>query len=270
MSDRVEPSGDCADSQSFLQANNVRTAWIGGLELASLTLTETADLMIESALQGRKRDKPFYMTSANGEVVARLKLNPGMRRLFVSADLVSPDGQPMVAISRFLCKSPLPERVATTDLFDYVAERAAQRGLRFYLLGGDPEVNEKATKAAKRKFPNLDILGNHHGYFGPNEETAIVEQIARLSPDILWIGMGVPREQEFVLRRIDQLSGVGVIKTTGGLFDFIAERVKRAPDWMQRAGLEWAWRLAQEPSRLFVRYAITNPVALYAMLTDSR
>ena len=254
---------------SFTAEHGIESAIVGGIPVACLTVEETADLMIAAVAQARARSRPFYMTSANGEVIARRMFNKKAVRLFDAADLISADGQPMVVASRFLCKKALPERVATTDLFDFVAERAERLNVSFYLLGGNAEVNRDAVKAVRIKFPNLRIVGASHGYLDPIRAERIVDEIARLAPDILWIGMGVPREQAFVLRWIDRLASVGVIKTSGGLFDFVAQRVPRAPAWLQAAGFEWAWRLSREPKRLFWRYAITNPVAIYAMITKS-
>lgn len=254
---------------SFISDYGVEHAIVGGLPIACLTLAQTADLMIAAVEHARTGLRPFYMTSANGEVIARRMLDKNTAQLFERADLISADGQPMVVASRFFCKKALPERVATTDLFDFVAERAQRLDLSFYLLGGDADVNYAAAEAVRKKYPNLRILGSSHGYLDPLRTEALIDEIARSAPDILWIGMGVPREQAFVLRWIDRLGAVGVIKTSGGLFDFVSRRVPRAPAWMQAAGFEWAWRLSREPKRLFWRYAITNPLAIYAMVTRS-
>jgi exopolysaccharide biosynthesis WecB/TagA/CpsF family protein len=254
---------------TFADDHGVDTAIVGGLTIACLNLQQTADLMIAAVEQARARSRPYYMTSANGEVIARRLLDNTTAELFEGADLVSADGQPMVVASRFFCKKRLPERVATTDLFDLVAKRAERHGVSFYFLGGDADVNYAAVEAVRNKYPKLRILGASHGFLDPIRTERVIDEISRLAPDILWIGMGVPREQAFALRWIDRLATVGVIKTTGGLFDFVAQRVPRAPGWMQASSLEWAWRLSREPKRLFWRYAITNPLAIYAMITRS-
>jgi N-acetylglucosaminyldiphosphoundecaprenol N-acetyl-beta-D-mannosaminyltransferase len=163
----------------------------------------------------------------------------------------------------------LPERVATTDLFHDVASLAVARRASFYMLGGSPGALRKAVATVRRLYPGLDLVGCRHGYFRPEEEDAIVADINAGAPDILWIAMGAPLEQRFAVRNRDRLTGVGVIKTSGGLFDFLSGERSRAPAWMQRLGLEWLYRMLIEPRRLFLRYAVTNPHAAYLLLTRS-
>jgi exopolysaccharide biosynthesis WecB/TagA/CpsF family protein len=113
-------------------------------------------------------------------------------------------------------------------------------------------------------------VGHRHGYFSRDQEPAIVRSINLARPDILWIGMGAPAEQQFVIRNRQHLRGVGIIKTAGGLFDFLSGRARRAPPWMQTAGLEWAFRTMLEPRRLAGRYMMTNPHALFLLLTQTQ
>lgn len=122
----------------------------------------------------------------------------------------------------------------------------------------------------RRLYPGLALAGSRHGFFGPHEEEAVLDAIEAARPDILWISMGVPREQRFALRARARLRGVGLIKTSGGLFDFLSGERSREPGWVQRAWLEWLYRLALEPRRLFRRYALTNPHALVLLATRSR
>ena len=122
----------------------------------------------------------------------------------------------------------------------------------------------------KRQYPNLVMAGYRNGYIQPEEEDLAINAINEVAPDILWIGMGVPREQAFVLRNKARLINVGVIKTSGGLFNFLSGKNKRAPQWMQDWGLEWAFRIRQEPKRLFWRYLTTNPHAVWLLLTQTR
>jgi len=160
---------------------------------------------------------------------------------------------------------PLPERVATTDLFHDVAREAQKSGLRFYLLGASNEVIAKAVANVKNAYPELTIAGFRNGYFGPGDEELVIDEINAAGADILWVGMGAPRELVFSLRCRARLN-VGVIKTSGGLFDFLSGKNRRAPYWMQAAGLEWLYRLGLEPGRLFWRYATTNVHTAYLLL----
>src|SRR5690606_24880736 len=100
-----------------------------------------------------------------------------------------------------------------------------------------------------------------NGYFKRDDEDAVVAEINAARPDIMWLGLGVPLEQQFVARNLDRLTGVGLVKTSGGLFDFISGKNKRAPGWMQACGLEWLYRMWLEPRRLAMRYLTTNPQA---------
>jgi len=173
---------------------------------------------------------------------------------------------PLVYFSRLKHESPLPERVATTDFFHDAARVAEIHGMSFYLLGGEGAENARAARAVRRHYPGLRIAGARHGYFDPAEEGDIVAEIRDSGADVLWVGLGVPREQAFMVRNRSRLEGLTWIKSCGGLFNFLSGTRRRAPVWMQRAGLEWSFRLAQEPRRLAVRYALTNVHALYRML----
>jgi N-acetylglucosaminyldiphosphoundecaprenol N-acetyl-beta-D-mannosaminyltransferase len=239
---------------------------LGGLPIAVLDREETAKLIVAAALE--RREKPLILSSANGEVISRCHRDPELARLFAGADLLNADGQALVFASR-LVGQPLPERVATTDLFHDVARHAVRTGATFYLFGATEAVNAEAFRRAQARHPGLRIAGRSHGYLEGEELADKIDEIRAIAPDILWVALGVPREQEFCETWAAQLDTVGAIKTSGGLFDFLAGARRRAPDWVQRIGLEWAFRIAQEPRRLWWRYAVTNPHAAYLLLTRS-
>jgi len=243
---------------------------LGGLRLAVLDLEQTASFMIDMVFPQRQIARPLYLTSANGEVLARCSTEPMTDRLFRAADLINADGQPLVTVSRFKSKTPLPERVATTDLFHVVARKAQAAGLSFYLLGADEAENANAVAKVRETYPELKIVGRSHGYLRGDALRAKVDEINALAPDYLWVALGVPYEQAFVEEFAPHLFNVGVIKTSGGLFNFLSGARARAPRWMQQAGLEWAWRIWLEPRRLFWRYLSTNPRALYLLFNNSR
>lgn len=246
----------------------VATVTMGGFQVAALDRQAAARTMIEAART--RRGRPLYFTSINGEVIARANMDPSVATLFSSADQILADGQPLVLASRWLCRTRLPERVATTDLFHDVARLAQESGSTFYMLGADEAENRRAVAAAQAAYPRLKIVGRSHGYLSGAALEAKLAEIDRLAPDILWLGLGVPLEQKFVRDFADRLPGVGVIKTSGGLFNFLSGKNRRAPDWMQRSGFEWLWRTLLEPKRLFWRYLTTNPRALYAILRYSK
>jgi exopolysaccharide biosynthesis WecB/TagA/CpsF family protein len=238
------------------------------LRLAVLDIEQTANFMIDMVFPKRRVGRPLYLTSANGEVLSRCSTEPMTDRLFRAADLINADGQPLVTVSRLNSPMPLPERVATTDLFHVVARKAEAMGLTFYMFGADEDENAAAVANVRRMYPNLQIIGHCHGYLRGDELRAKVDEINGLAPDYLWVALGVPYEQAFVAEFTPRLSNVGVIKTAGGLFNFLSGSRPRAPQWMQDLGLEWAWRIWLEPRRLFWRYLTTNPRALYLLLSN--
>lgn len=244
---------------------------IGGLPIAVIDRARSARLMIDLATARRNSQKPpLTFTSANGQVLSMCAHHPEIRQLFVDADLIHADGMPMVLASRLLSRKPLPERVATTDMFHDVAVLAQASGTTFYLLGGTSAVIEQAVRRVRALYPALNIVGYRDGYFSREQEPEIIDRINRAQPDVLWLGMGAPAEQEFAMRNRDRLRRVGIVKTAGGLFDFLSGRVRRAPKWMQTAGLEWAFRTLLEPRRLAGRYVMTNPHALFLLATRTR
>jgi N-acetylglucosaminyldiphosphoundecaprenol N-acetyl-beta-D-mannosaminyltransferase len=243
---------------------------LGGLRIAVLDLEQTADFMISLVFPQRRIGRPLYLTSANGEVLSRCSTEPMTDRLFRAADLINADGQPLVTVSQLKSRTPLPERVATTDLFHVVARKAEAADLSFYMFGAEEDQNAAAVANVRKAYPNLRIVGRCHGYLKGDELRAKVDEINQLAPDYLWVALGVPYEQAFVAEYTSRMPNVGVIKTSGGLFNFLSGSNPRAPRWMQDVGLEWAWRIWLEPRRLFWRYLTTNPRALYLLLNRSR
>lgn len=252
-------------SPPFPEVARVR---LGGVPVAVLDRAQTADLIVAAALSRRGQGRALVFSSANGEVISRYRRDPDFARLLARSDLISADGQPLVMASRF-CRLRLPERVATTDLFHDVAERAARAGATFYLFGATEAVNLEACRRVTRLHPGLRIVGRSHGYLAGAALERRVDEIGALAPDILWVALGVPREQIFCAAWAERLANVGLVKTSGGLFDFLAGATRRAPAWLQAIGCEWAFRIAQEPRRLWWRYAVTNPHAAYLLATRS-
>jgi N-acetylglucosaminyldiphosphoundecaprenol N-acetyl-beta-D-mannosaminyltransferase len=247
----------------------VPVATIGGLPIAVIDRARSATLMVDTALSRRDTaQRPLVFTSANGQVLSMCARDARIRDLFLDADLIHADGMPMVFVSRLLNTTPLPERVATTDLFHDIATVAQQRGASVYLLGAAKAVVDKAVRRTRELYPALKIAGYGSGYLRREGDVErIIADINQARPDILWLGLGAPAEQLFAARNRGRLRGVGLIKTSGGLFDFVSGKNTRAPAWMQRNGLEWAYRIYLEPRRLAGRYLMTNPHALFLLLT---
>lgn len=263
----IEASGTgCEDAEKAPRKIN-----IGGVSVTSLSRKQWGNLLLKAC--GRSKggnSRPHLYTSANGNVLSLQARNRKFAYLMKNFDHVDADGMSLVFASRVLSAEPIPERCATTDFFHDMAEIAIRHDLGFFLLGGSEEINRMAFARVRKLYPQLRIVGRRNGYFMPDEERQVVEEINRAAPDILWVGMGVPQEHEFVIRYRDQLTNVSAIKTCGGLFDFLSGKNSRAPQWMQDAGFEWLYRLALEPRRLFVRYFVTNIHAIWLMLMTGR
>lgn len=243
---------------------------IGGVRTACLSRAGLAILMVSDCLEARAtKCAPKLVFSVNGNSIARTAIDAPFRRAYETADLIHADGQPVVLASRLFTRTPIPERSATTDFFHDAAKAAAARGLGFYLLGGTEAVNAACAAEMQRLYPGIRIAGRRNGFFAPEDEPAICDEISASGADIVWVGVGIPLEQDFCARNKHRLNA-GWLVTCGGCFNFVTGDYARAPFWMQRAGLEWLFRVLREPRRLFWRYAVTNPRALYLMLTRSR
>lgn len=239
---------------------------VAGFEMPALTIDETARYMCERTVSRRaEHGPPDEHTSLNGQVVALAYRDPDLRAALQRADLISCDSQPIVFFSR-LGRVGLPERVATTDLIHAVAEKSQQRGLTFYLLGATEETNRLAYEELKRLYPGLCIRGRRNGYFLRQEEAAICNDINRLAPDFLWLGLGVPLEQHFITRNHHRLWSVGLVKTSGGCFKVLAGEVPRPSIFMQKLGFEWFGRICNDPRHVLWRYLWTTPYAIWLAL----
>jgi exopolysaccharide biosynthesis WecB/TagA/CpsF family protein len=240
---------------------------VGGLNTACLSRDRLARMMLQDCLdaRGQRDHHPKLVFASNGHAIALAAQDEAFRATFAQADIIHADGQAAVFASR-LTKTPIPERSATTDFIHDAAGLAAQHGLRFFLLGATEEANAQAARILEESYPGLKIVGRRHGYFSRDEEEDICDEINLTLPDVIWVGLSVPLEYEFAVRNKARLNA-GWLVTCGGCYNFITGAYKRAPGWMQKSGLEWLFRLVLEPKRLFWRYAVTNPLAIFLLLT---
>lgn len=257
--------------QSLSEPDSAAVQRIGGIKVSRVTRQGLADLMIDDVALARTGQlaEPKFITSANGAVIVLYHSSPSFREMIDEADLVDVDGMPLVITTRFKWSSPLPERVATTDFIEDACAAAAANGTRFYFLGAKPGVAEQAAKRLQTKYPGLDICGVRNGFFDESDIPAICADIRSKKTDVLWLGLGSPKQEEFAVKYRAMLSGVAWIRTCGGLFDHASGMVPRAPNWMQVCGLEWLYRTFHEPLRLGKRYIHTNPVAIWYLLTQT-
>jgi len=202
----------------------------------------------------------------NAAKLAESHRNPRMRAIIESCRLVSADGQAIVWASRAL-GTPLPERVAGVDLMHELMAAAAERGLSVYVLGAREEVLEAALGNLKQRYPGLRVAGSRNGYFGDGEVDEVVAGIRAAAPDMLFVAMSSPRKEYFLADNMNAL-GVPFAMGVGGAIDVAAGLTRRAPRWMQRAGLEWFFRFAQEPRRMWRRYLDQNLFILRALIRE--
>jgi len=208
--------------------------------------------------------RPHQHVVVNVDKIVKASRDPGLRRIINDCDLINADGMPVVWASRLLGK-PLKERVTGVDLFEALMARAAQKGWRVFLLGAREEVVSGVARLYPARYPGLTIAGYRNGYWSKAEEEEVVAQIGAARPDILFVAISSPTKEAF-LARYQAAMKVPFAMGVGGTFDVAVGHVKRAPVWMQKAGLEWFYRFLQEPRRMFRRYFIEDMafVALFA------
>jgi exopolysaccharide biosynthesis WecB/TagA/CpsF family protein len=240
----------------------------GGLRIACVGRAGLAHLMVRECLEARSLCglPPKLVFGVNGQAISLAARNPELRRHHELADHVHADGQPLVLAARLFATPRIPERSAVTDFFHDAAIAARAHGLRFFLLGATEENNAACARIMQTIYPGLIIAGRRHGYFTAADEADICADINEARADIVWVGLGIPLEQAFCVRNRHRIRA-GWLVGAGGCFNYVSGQYKRAPRWMQLTGLEWLYRLCREPRRLFWRYAVTNPHALFLLLT---
>lgn len=241
---------------------------IGGVPVSSLTCDQLASQLLHDKNEGG--DTPKLVFSMNGEGISAYNSNHEFRALVDQADLIHPDGMSVVWAGRLFAGGAFPERVATTDAFHNVARLAQREGLSFFFLGATEEVNKKAVANVQQAYPELKIAGRRNGYFTDTETQTVCDQINASGADVVWVALGRPKQEKWCAENKSKLSNVTWLKTCGGLFDFLSGSKPRAPEIMQALGLEWLFRLANDPRRLFKRYLTTNVHSIYCYLFKSR
>jgi N-acetylglucosaminyldiphosphoundecaprenol N-acetyl-beta-D-mannosaminyltransferase len=226
-----------------------------------LTMHETLDAI--DSRRATSATAPLQICFVNPDCVNIARRNPAYRHALNQADLVAPDGIGMRIAGKMLGKS-FRQNVNGTDLFPRLCERLATDGGRLYLLGGRPGVAEQVADWIGQHHPGVAIAGMHHGYFNHPDQDTIIENIRASRAEVLLVAMGAP-QQDLWIQAHAQQAGVKVAMGVGGLFDFYANRIPRAPQWLREIGLEWTFRLCQEPRRMWRRYLVGNVRFLIAI-----
>jgi N-acetylglucosaminyldiphosphoundecaprenol N-acetyl-beta-D-mannosaminyltransferase len=211
---------------------------------------------------------PHQVCVANVWTTVLMQSDPELLRINNSADLVVADGMPLAWVSR-LFGNPLPERISGSDLFHGFHEIAFSKGYKVFLLGSSPRTLEALSRNLSASYPNLNIVGTYappfREDFSQEDSRRMLEVVNSAQPDLLWVSLSAPKQEKWIgqnLSRLDVPVAIGV----GAVFDFASGIRRRAPLWMQKAGIEWLHRLCLEPSRLWKRYLIGNSLFIWHVL----
>lgn len=242
-------------------AEHSNTVNLFGLEFDNVTMNDAVRI-VRDAIAGVSKTTVFFV---NPDCLNKIFEDTDYYRVLQTNDYIFPDG---IGIN-IACKmlgDPLVENVNGTDLLPFLCEMCQEEGLSMYLLGAKPSVAEKMKDRLEEKYPGLRIAGAAHGFFDRERQSGdVIEEINSVKPDILLVAFGAPHQEKWLSMHKDEIDAK-VMMGVGGLFDFYAETIKRAPVWMREIGIEWVYRLIQEPGRMWKRYVIGNPLFIYRVL----
>ncbi len=227
------------------------------IEMDNLSMTQAVDWIVENSWPGAAHHVAFV----NPDCFNIAYRNPDYKRTLQTTSKVFADGIGIHYASKMLHVS-LRDNVNGTDMFPFLCQAASKNNLSLYFLGSRAEVVSKMVADVKLKYPGLKIAGFHHGYFPEQDSEAVIQQIKNAGTNILLVAFGAPHQELWIKKHLVDLN-VGVAIGVGGLFDFVSGRIPRAPRWIREIGLEWVYRLIQEPKRMWRRYIIGNPLFLW-------
>jgi len=199
---------------------------------------------------------PHHIFTADASGIMRAQEEKSLRAIILQADIVTADGFGVMLAAQ-MRGTVLPERVSGCDLVERISELAAEKGYSEYFFGAAEGVAIASASALKKRYPGLHIAGTRNGFFSEADEARIVREITAAKPDVLFVALGIPKQEQFIRRHFAEL-GVPVMIGIGGSFDVISGVLMRAPRWMQRSGFEWLYRLCQQPGRLPRLYVLPH------------
>ena len=242
---------------------------IGDIIFDNVTMTQAVARVVEMA---KKTDRPRYVCTANLDHMALCEKDEEFREIYRRADLVLADGMPVVWLSQPHVMGSLQARVAGSDLFFELARASAVHNLRLFFLGGSPGSADKAAEAVKILYPKAQVCGTYcpsfEAFDTPQEQAKIAACIKDAAPHILFVGLGAPKQEKWISTHKSVVK-VPVSIGVGGSFEMASGIIKRAPLWMQKSGLEWSYRLVQEPKRLWHRYVGRDMPYLLGMVPSA-
>ena len=206
-----------------------------------------------------------YVTVTNIHGVGEVQDDPALMEIFGRAMLVTPDGMPMVWMGKLQGFSSI-QRVYGPDLMLNLCAGSVEAGFSHFFYGGAPGVAQQLQRNFEKRFPGIRIVGTYTPPFrelNPDEVAELQRLVAEMKPDFFWVGLSTPKQERFMAKYLPLLPDAKIFVGVGAAFDFFTGRVKQAPRWMMKAGLEWFYRLCQEPRRLFKRYAIFIPLFVF-------
>jgi N-acetylglucosaminyldiphosphoundecaprenol N-acetyl-beta-D-mannosaminyltransferase len=227
-----------------------------GVPIRNLTMEEA----LAYILLGAESEAPRQLSFVNTDCVNKAQSDPAYAACLRACDVVLADGIG-IRIAGKLLRQEIRQNVNGTDLFPLLCRRLQDRDAGLFLLGARPGVAELVRDWVERNYPGAKVKGLHHGYFGPEEQPAVIEEIRQSGAQILLVAFGSPRQDLWIAEHRGKL-GAGIAMGVGGLFDFYSGRIPRAPQWLRELSLEWIYRLWQEPSRMWKRYLLGNLVFL--------
>ncbi|AKG22780.1 WecB/TagA/CpsF family glycosyltransferase [Calothrix sp. 336/3] len=238
---------------------------IAGVEIDRLGFDEVTSAIIEHSINTRQ---PEYVVTPNAQHILLLRKNAYFREIYRQAFLVVPDGVSLLWAAKFL-RTSLKGRVNGTDLLEKLCAIAEEKRLKVFFLGGRPGAADKAKLVLQKKYPQLQIVGTYCPPYGfesqPQECELIGSKILATKPDILFVGLGAPKQEYWIYENYQRLN-VPVSLGIGVSFELVSNMVQRAPIWMQKVGLEWLFRLLVEPQRLWKRYILGNPLFIWLVI----
>lgn len=231
-----------------------------GVPIDNLTLDEVGDVTENLIKESNKTCKMVF--APNVEFIMMAQKDEEFFHLLKESSLSTPDSIGVIIGAKLQGKA-FKERIPGQSYFRKVIELSNEKGYSIYLLGGEPGIPEKTKENLEKLFPNVNIVGVHHGYFDKNVEKEVIEEINTLKPNVLFVALGAPRQEKWIKEHKHELK-VDIAAGQGGTYDYEAGKIKRAPLWIQKIGMEWFWRLCKEPSR--IKRQMVLPVYLLKVL----
>jgi N-acetylglucosaminyldiphosphoundecaprenol N-acetyl-beta-D-mannosaminyltransferase len=245
------------DELGFIPVHNLM-----GVRVHAATMVQVLS-RCSAAIRART---PLLIGVVNAAKIVNMRRQPILNESVASSDLVLADGMAVVWASRVL-RRPLPERVAGIDLFENLLALADEHGYSVFFLGAAQDVLDEVLREVRHRYPNARIAGSRNGYFSDEQSEQVAQQIAKARPDMLFLGMTSPKKEIFMAKWGPRMD-VTVVHGVGGSFDVMAGKVKRAPLLWQRLGIEWLYRVVQEPRRMWKRYLVTNSIFTWMLLSE--